>query len=113
MRSREFARVLSSGARLTFSHRNLFAAALPICAGGNAARVAAVKDLPIWCHMGTQDEIVPITAIDGLMEALRKVQPNVGYSRYPLFPHQIWSGVYSDMRVWKWLISHKQGGAKL
>jgi predicted peptidase len=43
----------------------MFAGILPICAGGNAARVSVIKDLPVWQFMGTKDQIVPIKAVDG------------------------------------------------
>jgi hypothetical protein len=45
------------------------------------------------------------------MDAVRAINPEAGYSRMPGFPHEIWNSVYSDMRVWKWLLSHKKGGA--
>ncbi|KAI9032174.1 Alpha/Beta hydrolase protein [Hyaloraphidium curvatum] len=73
---------------LALAEPDLFAAILPLCAGGNAARAAALKSLPIWCHAATDDVLVPIKAVDGLMDELKKINVHVGYSRLPGFPHQ-------------------------
>lgn len=59
---------------LALAEPTMFTAMLPVCAGGNAARVAAIKDLPVWCHMGTHDEIVPVKAVDGRIESGRDMR---------------------------------------
>ena len=42
-------------------HPDLFAAAVPLCGGGDASRIAVARTLPIWAFHGGQDPVVPVT----------------------------------------------------
>ena len=40
---------------------NLFAAAVPICGGGEPSTASLMKDLPIWVFHGRKDTVVPLS----------------------------------------------------
>ncbi len=44
---------------LTARYENFFAAAAPICGGGNPENGAKLAKLPIWCFHGGKDNVVP------------------------------------------------------
>src|SRR5204862_1848997 len=53
-------------------HPERFAAAVPICGGGEPSDAAKAKDLPIWAFHGTADHIVPVQYTRQMIVALRK-----------------------------------------
>jgi predicted peptidase len=47
-----------------------FAAAVPICGGGEPSQVAKAKDVPIWAFHGTADKVVPVQYTRQMITAL-------------------------------------------
>lgn len=77
-------------------HPNLFAAAVPISGGGNAALAARIKGVPIWAFHGKSDDQVPVSESRQMIAAITKAG---GHPLYTEFPdgHQIADYVYSDV----------------
>jgi predicted peptidase len=61
-------------------HPQMFAAAVPLCGGGDAARVVAARTRPIWAFHGAKDPLVPVTESRELVAALRRVGSSVKYT---------------------------------
>ena len=50
---------------------DLFAAAVPLCGGGDPASVAAFKDVPTWVFHGENDRVIPAERSRVMVEALK------------------------------------------
>jgi predicted peptidase len=53
-------------------HPEIFAAAIPICGGGEASRAARAKNIPIWAFHGTADRVVPVQYTRQMIAALKR-----------------------------------------
>src|SRR5579862_7999920 len=82
---------------------NLFAAAVPVCGGGDASKAASIAHLPIWIFQGSEDPAVnPKYALD-MLEALTKAGAHPGFTQYPETGHFSWLGAYGDAMMMEWL----------
>jgi acetyl esterase/lipase len=86
----------------------LFAAAIPLCGGGDPEDVARLKDLPVWVFHGTSDTVVPIARSEEMVEALRAVGGRVRFSRLDC-GHDPGRLVFSDPAVYAWLGAQVRG----
>ncbi len=57
---------------LVSEHPERFAAAVPICGGGNPWTVCRMKGVPVWAFHGAKDNVVPLSSTEEMIEALRK-----------------------------------------
>jgi predicted peptidase len=104
---------LSMGGFGTFSliaaSPDRFAAAIPICGGGNPATAKKLKDIPIWVFHGTKDETVPAKRSEAMVKALKDAgSKNVKFTLYPEAKHDSWTKTYRNEEVWKWLLEQKR-----
>lgn len=104
---------LSMGGFGTFDaverYPDLFAAALPVCGGGDASKISVTAKIPMWICAGADDPNVnPQNSIDMLL-ALHKAGAHPGFTMYPQTGHLSWLAVYSDTHIMEWLFAqHKQ-----
>lgn len=86
-----------------------FAAAVPICGGGDPSRVVAAKGLPIWTFHGGADPTVPVQKTRELVEALKKAgSKTVRFTEYPGVAHNSWTRTYDDPKLMDWLFEQKR-----
>jgi len=87
---------------------NLFAAAVPVCGGGDASRAASIAHIPIWIYHGAEDPAVnPLYSLD-MLQALTKAGAHPGFTQYPEVGHFSWLGAYIDPLMLEWLFrQHK------
>lgn len=103
---------LSMGGFGTFDaierYPNLFAAAVPVCGGGDVSRAASITHIPIWIFSGAEDPAVnPANSID-MAQALTKAGAHPGFTQYPEVGHFSWLGAYSDKLMLEWMFrQHK------
>lgn len=91
---------------------DLFAAALPICGGGDSAQAPRLAKLPIWTFHGSADGAVPVNRSRAMVSALWAVGSNAHYREYPDMPHDVWTRTYRDPEVLKWFFSQKRRSAR-
>jgi predicted peptidase len=90
-------------------HPRLFAAAVPICGGGEPQTAAALTDIPIWAFHGDEDRAVPLERSQEMVDAIHKAGgTKVKLTIYPGVGHNSWSQTYDNEEVFKWLLSHKR-----
>lgn len=110
-RKREYVTGLSMGGYATwylisrFPER--FAAAVPVCGGGDPAQAEKIRSVPVWTFHGDQDDIVPISGTRALVDALRQVGGDIRYTEYPGVMHGSWVNAYSEPDLVDWLFSHR------
>lgn len=86
----------------------LFAAAVPICGGGDEATAEKIAKLPIWVFHGAKDTAVKVSRSRNMIEALKKAGGNPKYTEYPDEAHASWVPAYRDAEMFKWLFAQKR-----
>lgn len=103
---------LSMGGFGTFDaierYPQLFAAAVPVCGGGDKSKASSISHIPIWIFHGAEDPAVnPAFSLD-MAQALSKAGAHPGLTIYPEVGHFSWIGAYSDPMMFEWLFrQHK------
>lgn len=84
-----------------------FAAAMPVCGGGDPTKAHLLKDLPIWNFHGAQDDVVPVELSRKMIDALQMAGGTPGYTEYPHVDHFSWIPAYRDRFALDWLFDQK------
>jgi len=104
---------LSMGGMGTFEavYRNpkLFAAATPICGGGDAARYdKRVAKIPFRVFHGSADAVVDVKHSRQMVEKLRTMKVSVNYTEYPNVNHNSWDNAFAEPDFLSWMFSKKR-----
>jgi gamma-glutamyl-gamma-aminobutyrate hydrolase PuuD/predicted esterase len=75
---------------------DLFAAAMPICGGGDTHQVQRFRTMPVYVVHGGADKVVPTARSRAMVAALWAVDGRVHYTEYPGCGHNSWSQAYAD-----------------
>lgn len=86
----------------------LFAAAMPVCGGGDTAEAAALKKMPIWIFHGDNDTVVYTKRSRDMFKALKNVGAKVQYTEYKNTGHDSFTETYKNDRVLDWFFSQKK-----
>lgn len=87
---------------------DVFAAALPICGGGDVAQAAKIAKIPLWTFHGSADGAVPVCRSRNMVSALWANGSNAHYREYPDAGHAVWIETYKDKRVLSWFFKQKK-----
>lgn len=90
--------------------KGAFAAAVPICGGGDPKDAPKLVETPIWAWHGSNDKNVPLAETEKIVEAVEQAGGDVKFSRVAGGDHFIWDRVYSDPKLWQWLFAQEKGG---
>lgn len=91
---------------LLYRMPEVFAAAFPICGGGNPEKISPeVKDVKIWAFHGEADQVVKVGLTLKMVEALRSVGADVRLTLYPEVGHNAWDHVFKERELLPWLFS--------
>ncbi|WP_159039886.1 prolyl oligopeptidase family serine peptidase [Christiangramia fulva] len=86
----------------------LFAAAVPVCGGGDVSKAETIANIPIWIFHGALDGTVDPVLSQNMVEALTKAGAHPGYTQYPETSHFSWIAAYSDPMLMDWLFSQQK-----
>lgn len=86
----------------------LFAAAIPVCGGGDPTKAGVMKQVPFRVFHGAADQIVPVGASEVMVKALREAGGKVDLEVYPGVGHDSWTRTYRNPEVWNWLFEQKR-----
>lgn len=105
--SRIYITGLSMGGFGTFDaitrYPDLFAAAVPVCGGGDISKAPQIAHIPIWIFHGALDGAVNSELSRNMLVALTEAGANPGYTQYPETGHFSWIAAYSDEMMIDWL----------
>jgi predicted peptidase len=92
--------------------KDVFAAAVPICGGGDPTWAKRYQGMPIWTFHGTEDKAVPVGRSREMVEALATVghEPKVIYTEYEGGGHDVWTQTYRRDDLFRWLFSQQRSG---
>ena len=75
---------------------DLFAAAMPICGGGDSHQAWRFRTMPVYAVHGGADTVVPTVRSREMVSALWDIQGRVSYTEYPGCGHNSWEAAYAD-----------------
>lgn len=87
---------------------NFFAAAMPVCGGGDPGTARAIKDQPMWIFHGDADKAVPVARSRAMNEAIKTAGGSPKYTEYPGVGHDCWTQTYANDDVLAWLFAQKR-----
>lgn len=86
---------------------DLFAAAAPICGGGDEKQASKLTKIPIWNFHGTLDKAVSVERSRNMIKAIRNAGGNPIYTEYLQGTHNVWTITYNNQLFWDWLFNQK------
>jgi predicted peptidase len=94
--------------RLVAAYPHRFAAAVPICGGGEPQEMSAsLRRVPTWAFHGARDAVVPLSESQRMVDAVRRTGGQIRFTVYPDAEHDSWTQTYNNNRVYDWLLSHR------
>jgi len=92
---------------------DFFAAAVPVCGGGDVNQVRELKRLPLWIFHGDQDKNVDVECSRRMVEALRKAGcRKFNYTEFPGVAHNCWDKAYGSQELVAWLLNQRRNAKK-
>lgn len=85
-----------------------FAAAVPVCGGGDEATSDVIKSIPIWAFHGADDLVVKTDRSRNMIAALRATGGQPRYTEYPNVAHNSWVNAYREPALLDWLFSQSK-----
>ncbi len=86
-----------------------FAAAAPICGGGDETLAARIAGVPIWVFHGDTDTAVPVARSREMVKALKAAGGKPRYSEYPGVGHNSWTPAFNEPELLKWMYEQRRG----
>jgi predicted peptidase len=85
-----------------------FAAAVPVCGGGDVGQAKQIAKVPIWVFHGAKDSVVKPDRSRKMVNAIRAAGGDSKYTEYPEAGHDSWSETYRNPQLYDWLFAHKK-----
>jgi predicted peptidase len=89
-------------------HPEMFAAAFPICGGGDPGKAAPLAQLPLWVFHGVKDSVVPVELSRSMVRAIEQAGGAPGYTQYPDVDHNSWTPAFQEPQLLPWLFAQKR-----
>ena len=86
-----------------------FAAAVPICGGGDVAKAALAKNVAIWAFHGDEDPTVKVERTRTMIAKLQEAGAQPLYTEYAGVKHDSWTLAYGEPLLLSWLFAQKRG----
>ncbi|MBO0950512.1 carboxylesterase family protein [Fibrella forsythiae] len=93
----------------------LFAAAVPVCGGGDTTAVDKyARKVPLWLFHSQDDPIIPVGLSRAIANRLRTLKAEPQYTEYENAGRSSWRDAFADSTLLPWLFSQnrKQSGTK-
>jgi predicted peptidase len=84
----------------------LFAAAIPVCGGGDPLAVSGTTT-KVWAFHGSADTVVPPRRSREMIEALKKAGASPRYTEFAGVGHNAWEHAYGEPGLADWLFSQQ------
>lgn len=93
-------------------HPNMFAAAVPVCGGGDPTYAREIAHLPIWAFHGDADTAVKPLRSRDMIAAIKQAGGDPKYTEYPGVGHNSWAATYANRDMYAWLFAQKRSAGK-
>jgi predicted peptidase len=84
-----------------------FAAAIPICGGGDWSQAEKIAHVPIWAFHGGRDETIDPDQTRTMIKAIKKAGGKPLYTEYKKAGHDSWINAFKEPEFLPWLFKHK------
>ncbi|MFA7172760.1 MAG: PHB depolymerase family esterase [Kiritimatiellia bacterium] len=92
---------------------DFFAAAVPICGGGDVHQARQLKKMPVWAFHGDADKSVSVDCSRRMVEAIRKAGGRrYRYTEFSGVAHNSWDRAYADQEMVTWLLNQRRNAKK-
>jgi len=89
-----------------------FAAAVPICGGGDKRLAEKLVGLPIWAWHGDKDPVINVSRSRDMVAAIRAAAGEgpelVKYTEVADRGHDVWVPALSSAEMWEWMLQQKR-----
>jgi predicted peptidase len=86
----------------------MFAAAVPICGGGDENQASKLTRMPIWAFHGEKDEAVSVERSRKMITAIRHSGGLPKYTEYKGAGHVIWDKVFREPELLSWVFEQNR-----
>jgi len=86
---------------------SVFAAAVPICGGGDEGNASRITT-PVWAFHGGDDRVVPVERSRRMIAAMEKTGAKPRYSEFPYVGHNSWSPAFATPELLPWIFSQRR-----
>ncbi|WAC14620.1 carboxylesterase family protein [Dyadobacter pollutisoli] len=88
----------------------MFAAAVPICGGGNPKLAHNIVDgkVAVWAFHGEQDDLVPVSYSRDMIAAIKKAGGKPRYTEFKYLGHNMGNAVENTPGLLDWLFAQKR-----
>lgn len=94
---------------LVYRFPSMFAAALPICGGGDAGNYdKRVRKIKFWVFHGDADAVVNVKLSQEMVEKLKRIKAEVKYTEYPGVNHNSWDNAFAEPSFLSWMFSNRK-----
>ena len=87
---------------------NFFAAAVPICGGGDKSMAKSLINVPIWSWHGNKDQVINVLRSREMNSAIERSGGSPKYTEVKGRGHDVWLDVWSSDDLWEWLYSQSK-----
>ena len=89
-----------------------FAAAVPMCGGGDTKKADTLKAMPLWNFHGDKDGAVKVQLSRDMIAAIRTAGGQPRYTEYPGVGHNCWTPAMQEPELLPWLFSQSRGATE-
>ncbi len=94
---------------LAVQYPEKFAALAVVCGMTPVPYAAWIdKEMPIWVFHGEEDESIPISESETMVDRLKSMGYDVRFTRYPGVGHNSWIKAYNTEELYEWLVEQKR-----
>lgn len=86
----------------------VFAAAVPICGGGDETKADRIR-AAVWAFHGDRDPAVPVQRTREMIAAMKAAGATPKYTEYPGVGHDSWNRAFKEPELLNWLLARKRG----
>ena len=87
---------------------NYFAAAAPICGGGDPKQALNLKNVNIWAWHGKDDNVIDVKKSQNMVKALENNKGKITYTEIEGRGHDSWLDVWNSAQLWNWLYAQRK-----
>jgi predicted peptidase len=89
-------------------HPELFAAAVPVCGGGDESQAARIARIPIWAFHGALDTLVKVARSRNMINSVVMAGGMPRYTEYLDINHFCWGLAFSNPAMFEWLFKQRK-----
>ena len=97
---------------LISEHPGMFAAAIPVCGGGDETLAPKLVKTAIWAFHGAQDQAISADRSRRMIAAIRKAGGSPRYTEYHNLGHNSWDRAFAEPDLVPWTFAQRTNGYK-